>query len=203
MITLLGPTLTEIGHCHRKEIGDNGKLETRAWACSALNVRHQQPAMIPLNIDHTEHRVGQVIGLHRRRGRLFAIAEADADELLDFDEPIFYSAETTMRPDGTDVLVEAVALCTRPAHVGLDPVEMFPGTVDMAVFKTNFGHANRWQKELLEQTREERYRRRSGDSICVSYPPPVEQRHGEYETHGTYRRPGQVFYRPSRIISVR
>jgi hypothetical protein len=201
VITIIGELLTPMGHNQR--LDDNG-LHTRAWAAPAANARHQQPSTIPLNVEHQrENPIGEVVALHNHGGSLLAICEADADPLLDADMPIYYSAETTMRPDYTDVLIEGVALCERPAAVCLQPVEMYAGSVSEAIFRSSFGRDNYWRKEILEQALETRYKRLSGAAICINYPPPVEQRHGEYETHGTYRRPGAVFHRPGRIIAVR
>jgi hypothetical protein len=192
VITVLGQLLTELGHRHG-----------RTSACSALQVRHQQAPVIPLNVEHGELEVGQVVGLHRRHNNLWAICEADADELLDFDGAVYYSAETDMAADGSDVLVTAVALTAQPAAVAIQPVQMYRGAVAEAVFRTSFGRDNYWLKEILEQTLEQRYKRRAGDAIYVSYPPVA--RPSEYVSRGSAPSRGPIRHSPWRgkILSVR
>jgi hypothetical protein len=176
----------------------------RSSAVSALQVRHQQAPAIPLNVEHGDLEVGQVVGLHRRNNALLAVCEADADELLDFDQPIYYSAETNTAADGSDVLVTAIALTAQPAAVAIQPVQMYRGAVAEAVFRTSFGRDDYWRKELLEQTLEERYKRRAGDAIYVSYPPVVAER-GEYVSRGSAPSRGPIRHSPWRgkILSVR
>jgi hypothetical protein len=195
VITLVGEVLTELGHRHG-----------RSSAVSALQVRHQQPSDIPLNVEHGDLEIGQVVGLHRRHNVLLAVCEADADELLNADVSIYYSAETNTAVDGSDVVVEAIALTAAPAAVAIQPVQMYRGTVAEAVFRTNFGRDDYWRKEILQQTLEERYKRRAGDAVYISYPPVAEQRHVSSDLEGQAPRRGPVRWwapHPGSIISVR
>jgi hypothetical protein len=200
MITILGPVLTALGHNQQRKLADDcWRTETRAWAAPAAQARYQQPSRIPLNLEHDPKlEVGEVVGLHRRHGDLLAICEAqDVDALLDADQPIYYSAEVTMNKNCSDIVIEGVALCTRPAAVALRPVQMYRGTVSEAIFRTSFPRDDFHSKEILEQALEQRYTRHGGP-ITISHPPPVVDRgHGEY----VGRR--EVFYRPGQIVSVR
>jgi hypothetical protein len=200
VITLAGEVLTALGHRHGQ-----------TWACSALEVRHEQAPIIPLNLEHDrELQVGEVVGLHRHGDSLWAICEAGADRLLGFDQPLFYSVEGSARAaDGGDVVIEGLALCTQPRHVAVQSVRLYAGGAREAIRCTNWSSSDRFCRRLLEQAVEQRHQRKDGP-ITISYPPIDEYVHRDaipqQREHHTGRGHGPVRWSapyPGSIISVR
>jgi hypothetical protein len=159
VITIVGPLLTRDGLCQRSVIGPDWRYRTLSYAVSAREIRLKQPACIPLNVGHDRtNEIGQVVTLYRsRNGDCWAVAESEADRLLKFPESIYFSPETSRAPDGTDVVVTGAALTTEPATVSLQPVALFPGSLDR---RTSW-NLNDHRKQIVERAAEQRRRRRA------------------------------------------
>jgi hypothetical protein len=119
MITIIGEVFDKLGH---------------SWNGHRVNVaelRSKQEDLIPLTADHTEI-IGRVLTLTRvKGGAVWAVAVgADrCDPLLEVDEPIYFSPGTSTRADGTDGIILELALVSRTARVGAQPVLVKPGDV--------------------------------------------------------------------------
>jgi hypothetical protein len=101
VITIVGCLLTRDGLSQGREAGY--RRRTRSWASSALELRSVQKSRVALNIDHNDQlELGQVIALHRsKQGDVWALSVADsenADRLLEFDRPLYYSAGVNDAP---------------------------------------------------------------------------------------------------------
>jgi hypothetical protein len=130
-------------------------------AVSSLELRERQADRIPLNADHNaELELGQIMALRRSDGGdCWACATAEADRLLELEQPIYFSAETTRRAiDDGDIVITGAALCLEPATVSLQPVELLEGGLDRRSSWVLHG----FRKELVEQAVERYQRYRPG-----------------------------------------
>jgi hypothetical protein len=128
-VTFIGVALTRDGHLHG-----------RSFACSADELRPTHPAAIPLNLGHDKSwPLGELVSLYRSRtsGDVWAVACADVPPWL-LDGPCYFSPEWTARPDGSDIELTGMAICTVPATVGLR------SKGPLAVFDGDVGDAGRW-----------------------------------------------------------
>lgn len=161
MITIIGPLLTGLGHCMRTEIGPDWRLRKRAYAVSSLELRERQADRIALNLDHDPaHEVGEIMALRRAgNGDCWACATADADRLLELNQPIYFSAESTRRAiDGGDVEITGAALCLAAAAVSLRPVELLEGGLD----RRSSWVLDGFRREVVDQAVERYQRYRPG-----------------------------------------
>jgi hypothetical protein len=186
VITIIGVLLDELGHGQRQEIveGPDGwpRVRTRSWSTSAAELRREQPSIIPICLGHDlRHTVGEVVALWRdRQGAAWALAQADADELLGYDGEIYYSAgyKHAGVEQRTDVRLRHVALTTEPAQVVRRPVQLLPGDLSSRLER------GRWRlpehlRERVDQAAEELRHRRAGQPLRVHDPPPKVERAGD------------------------
>jgi hypothetical protein len=161
--TLIGVALTSDGARFRS-----------SHAISADELRDAHPAVIRVNLAHDKSRpFGRVISLFRQResGDVWAVAVADAPEWL-MSGPLYYSSETTMRPDGSDVEIVGLAVCTQPLTVSLrskGPLTVFDGDLgDAGTWLTADGKRPAgFVGDLLRHAREEWRRRDSRSAVRV------------------------------------
>jgi hypothetical protein len=151
--TIFGPVVDRLGLAQARYLGDGGKgglpvLRTRSWATPSSEFRREQPATIPLNVNHDRaHPIGRVVHLERDTAeRLIAVALVDGE--LDPELELYYSAEVDYLPGGTDVRLTGVALTDAPAGVGLSRVRALAGEFDLYRWSVN-AH----ERELLERAR--------------------------------------------------
>lgn len=142
-----------------------------AWASPASELRYSHELPILLTCDgHAGHPVvGEVIGLHRDKGRggiiALGVAEIhDQDRLLEHPGPIYFSAvaDAAVRPGsaiGHDIRLRAAAITTTPARLCPEPILLLPGTLrDHRRWNLTSGPAARAVDETIAQ------RRHRGDS---------------------------------------
>jgi hypothetical protein len=185
---------------------------TQSWATSALEFRATQPSTIPLNLHHDPAlTVGEIVSLHRDEdGRMWATARADADALLDVDEKIYFSAETSATMDGKDIILTGVALCLEPAQVGARPVKFLPGDLDDNYERSKW-QLPRGQRERVEQAAVELRQRGPTTPVRVHDPAPQPERiEGGWLVDDEFipstplgRPPGALEFRPCKILSIR
>ena len=160
MITIIGPLLTELGHSMRAEVRPDWRERKRASVVSSLEVRQRQQDRIPLNLDHDrELEVGEIMACAKSATATSGYAPtAEADKLLELDEPIYFSAETTRKLDDSDVLIEGAALTTAPATISLQPAELLRG----ASIAARPGCFTASRKDLIDQAVERHWQYRPG-----------------------------------------
>jgi len=208
VITTVGVLLDALGHGRQYEL--HGRMQ--AWSSSALELRQQQPPTIPLNVHHRrELTIGEIVSLYRDvDGRAWAVGLADdVDGLLKVDQPLYYSAETSCRPDGTDIVIEGCALTTQPAQLGLTPLMLLAGDLSSPNDRARWVHpqVSAKMRERLEEAAEEMRGRakRPISPILVHDPlpalPPLSQRMDDSwrDLGGGFQKSAHV----GRVLSVR
>jgi hypothetical protein len=161
-VTFVGVAFTRDGHVHG-----------RSLALSADELRDSHPPVIALNLAHDKDwPLGELVSLYRVRssGDVWAVACADVPPWL-LDGPCYFSPEWTARPDGNDIELTGMAICTAPATVGLrskGPLTVFDGDV---------GDAGQWLidgkrpaglvADVIRDSRQEWRRRHSRSVIRV------------------------------------
>jgi phage head maturation protease len=160
------------------------ELRKSCFATAAEDFRSQQPARIDVDRDHDGSPVGEVIYLERRRsGSIWCVAHARdvaqavevqvGRETVNVEHDLFWSAESDMRDDFTDIELRSVALTAFPARVAARPIRVLAGALDHS------GCTARWQldksdRELLERAARAHLDRRRGDPIIVHNPEAAE-----------------------------
>lgn len=103
---------------------------TAAWRFDSYELRSEQPKGT-INLAHSGPPIGRICGIERdRAGSVWVTGELDdAPDWVFNGDPWYYSVESNSRRDGSDLVIDAVALVTRPAlgRAVLQPVEFFPG----------------------------------------------------------------------------
>jgi hypothetical protein len=120
MKTVFGMAMNQDGLSGGQEIEqgrDGPELRYRAWSTSVAEMRHVQPARIPIDTTHDEHWIGERVYMERdRQGRLSAVGHANIDP-PEWQLPLFWSPKTNSLQN--DVIVEAIALTPWPRQIGL------------------------------------------------------------------------------------
>jgi hypothetical protein len=164
-VTICGRVVDALGHCQRKDITVESptrvRAETRSFALPAAGFRRVQPETIGLDWNHGPL-IGQVLALERRDGALWATAESEHDELLDVDEPLYFSVEAT-HVDGDDIELRGLALTWHPAAIAQQPIEIITGNLRHAVQQHRAGPT----RDRLQRALDAHRRRRRNDPIVV------------------------------------
>jgi hypothetical protein len=163
MNTCYGRVVDQLGHAARQELeqGSSGlELRYNAWTTSADEVRHTQPARIPVTWGHTTETLGEVIHLERHDGSLWAVAHVDDDvrpevtvivagEERAVETPLYWSALYSSTQDLRDIKIIALALTPSPAQVSTLPVEFRDGEIGYPDAPTRFGLRQTYTRDLL------------------------------------------------------
>jgi hypothetical protein len=219
----IAPLLDELGLARQvRAVGSRSRgrsfdVAWHHWATPAGGVRTVQAARIPVNLSHTSVVVGEVLHLECAGRHLWCVAEFPCPEIDLGERELFFSAETDSDRNGGDVLVTGVGLVEETAQTGLSPARFLPGALrDRGKWKLE-----PVQRSVIEHAAVAVRKRRRGDSILVTAPPPkpvrlddggprlvngepIPMSNRQLDRSHDYRRPaGQLEYRPCRIIAVR
>jgi HK97 family phage prohead protease len=128
------------------------------WGCPADRFRPTQPPDIPLQAGHHGPRIGSVVALELRAGKLWVVAETvDGVDLT--RQPWQLSYDLVERPDGLFDL-DAVAVVDRSSTICLGPIQVRDGTVATVVGKVVAQDGI--LDPLIRNAHEDRRRRRRG-----------------------------------------
>jgi hypothetical protein len=195
VVTFVGPAFDRLGHLHQAP-----------RVCSPDELRDHHPARIPVDVDHQFGVIGEVVSLFRTRNHdVWATSVCDPPDWL-LRGPVYYSPSTTMKRDGSDIEIVALAVTTLPATIGLKgkPLLVFDGDVSDAGQwfvngKRPAGVVGEVVRDAREQWRKRHSRRAtpvSGDNVDDDYP-WGERLRGDEPPTGKLRRSA-----PGRVLAV-
>jgi hypothetical protein len=151
----------------------------------------RQPFGLPVLYRHRRNtRLGTVVHLHRRQGRLTAVAELDVDAEMFEGVELRWSSGTATEGDGTLTMAE-LSLTPSPASVGLWPVRFWPGTIGDALCRNDSPRLIlRAAKAAVAEHRRNRYSGSRSLVIDDGPPPPVDDAPGWLRASGD----GELLY---------
>jgi hypothetical protein len=174
-VTIVAMVSDKLGHAVHAATGmAGGTAIERRWATSAptLDYRTSQPAHIAVDRDHDGRAVGEIVALERNADdAVFGVAVVHHhDELLAPSQPpIYFSPSLTSRRDGTDIVIESIALTSDPASIGLRPAVVVPGDLRDAGLRARW-HNRTPCRAILDRAAAAAQRRRLGAAIVIEDP---------------------------------
>ena len=124
-VTAIGPLLDQDGISAARDIeqGEHGpQLCVRAWSIPAGGFRRAQSARIPIDCNHDESWIGEVVDLQLRGRFLWAIGHLQTKP-PDWLGPWYWSGKIDSRErDGGDAILQALAITRSPRQQGFDSI---------------------------------------------------------------------------------
>lgn len=138
----------------------------RFYSVDPLLLRTAQPAKIPVDLEHGHLLVGDVRHLEvSYNGSLWAVAEMNGP-LPETAKPLYWSVRHNSRRDGSDVVIERIAVTERPAMLSAEPLRFLDGELR----EHNLGY--HWtvpelERGILRRAAESRVRARRGRDLPI------------------------------------
>jgi hypothetical protein len=215
--------------CDADGLATNGD---RYWCTPAEHINRTQATKILVDLDHDPTAVvGEIVHLDRNRTGLWAVAHINDDvapsvnvRVGDLDVPVecdLYWSATRRGNSDTGIELLSVALTASPARISARPVQFLRGQLDYRQVARERWHLRGSDCELLTRAAHAYLDRRKagGGNIRVHDQEQAARWHqlqgrsanttqafayleDQYEDWKRGRPTGQVFHRPSKVISV-
>jgi hypothetical protein len=179
-LTIAGTITDRDGLAVQRSIGWDGHraTETRSFTSyQAKEFRATQARDLPVNIEHDDIEIGEVVHLEEHGGSIVAVAVVNGARCVELlkpsSAPRYWSAEFTHR-GGRDIALTGLAIVAQPAIRGLRPLQVHLDDVREIGWRSRQSFLN--PDRLLERAAVAHRRRRFRDPIVIAdHDDPPEQ----------------------------